>query len=304
MDDCGACPAVYNAQCVYPVARQVQTPVPVQVPVPVAPVAPPVMPPYSVTANVIPGIIEAENYDVGGQDVSYHDTTPGNTGGALRKDDVDIQTCTDGPQCYAVDYIEAGEWLQFSVQVAQTGMYQIDARYAFPDGTPIGAQRQISVKIDGAQVAQLVLYPSGGYATWAYCPGVTSSVPLTAGNHVMRLEFSQGFWNFNFIRFMLLPPAPPVAPVEPIPTPVSVTPVQVDPPVASTSPVNVDPPKAAPVAPPQPHITPIADIPKEPTAAGNITPHTQPTSTKNIMSCANELISGVLTIVLALACFA
>jgi len=34
--------------------------------------------------------IEAENYDSGGQNVSYYDTTPGNQGGLYRTDDVDI----------------------------------------------------------------------------------------------------------------------------------------------------------------------------------------------------------------------
>ena len=40
----------------------------------------------------VPGRIEAEDYDLGGEGVAYHDTTAGNTGGAYRDDDVDIES--------------------------------------------------------------------------------------------------------------------------------------------------------------------------------------------------------------------
>ena len=56
----------------------------------------------------VPGRIEAEDYDLGGETIAYHDTTPGNPGGAYRHDDVDIETVggiTD------VGWIRDGEWL-------------------------------------------------------------------------------------------------------------------------------------------------------------------------------------------------
>ena len=37
-----------------------------------------------VVTHTVPGRIEAEDYDNGGEGVAYHDTTPGNTGGAYR----------------------------------------------------------------------------------------------------------------------------------------------------------------------------------------------------------------------------
>ena len=40
---------------------------------------------------VVPGTIEAEDYDNGGEGVAYHDTVAGNQGGAYRSDDVDIE---------------------------------------------------------------------------------------------------------------------------------------------------------------------------------------------------------------------
>ena len=45
-------------------------------------------------ANAVPGIIEGEDYDLGGEGVAYHDTDSGNDGGEYRADDVDIKANT------------------------------------------------------------------------------------------------------------------------------------------------------------------------------------------------------------------
>ena len=42
--------------------------------------------------SAIPGAIQAEDYDAGANGVTYFDKTGGNTGGAYRSDDVDIET--------------------------------------------------------------------------------------------------------------------------------------------------------------------------------------------------------------------
>src|SRR5690349_19409651 len=49
--------------------------------------------PYTGTAITLPGRIEVENYDNGGEGVAYHDTTATNDGGAYRAEGVDVCTC-------------------------------------------------------------------------------------------------------------------------------------------------------------------------------------------------------------------
>jgi hypothetical protein len=44
---------------------------------------------------IVPGRIEAENYDTNGPGLSYYDNTAGNSGGAYRSDDVDLEACSD-----------------------------------------------------------------------------------------------------------------------------------------------------------------------------------------------------------------
>ena len=57
--------------------------------------------------------IEAENYDYGPNGYAYYDTTPGNTGGAYRSDDVDISQMPGGG--YNIGYVADGEWLTYTV---------------------------------------------------------------------------------------------------------------------------------------------------------------------------------------------
>ncbi|MEC4816878.1 MAG: DUF4347 domain-containing protein [Scytonema sp. PMC 1069.18] len=70
--------------------------------------------------------IQAENYRLGGQNVAYYDTTPGNTFGT-KSGDVDIVGTGDGG---AVGAIEAGEWLTYDVDIPTSGLYKIVARIA------------------------------------------------------------------------------------------------------------------------------------------------------------------------------
>src|SRR6202040_61058 len=62
-----------------------------------APVPPPVVsPPFTGTPSAVPGTIQAEDFDNGGEGLAYHDTTAGNAGRAYRTTDVDIGTIAAG----------------------------------------------------------------------------------------------------------------------------------------------------------------------------------------------------------------
>jgi len=66
----------------------------------------------------IPGTIQAEDYNLGGEGVAYHDSTPGNEGGAYRHDDVDIET---GNGVTNVGWIRNGEFLTYTANVTAAG---------------------------------------------------------------------------------------------------------------------------------------------------------------------------------------
>jgi hypothetical protein len=82
----------------------------------------------------LPGTIQAENFDSGADGISYHDADTRNQGGASYRSDapgVDIESISGG---YAVCYTRAGEWLEYTVNVKEAGIYEYDAYISSQDG--------------------------------------------------------------------------------------------------------------------------------------------------------------------------
>lgn len=148
----------------------------------------------------LPGLIEAENFDNGGEGVAYHDTTAGNSGGRYRATDVDIETTVDVGGGYDLGWVVASEWLKYTVSVATTATYTLELRVASPGTGGTG-----HVEIDGVNVTGSVAVPNtGGWQTWTsvFVPGI----PISAGPHVFRLvtdtNGSTGYFgNINFMRW-------------------------------------------------------------------------------------------------------
>src|SRR5690606_21548264 len=86
--------------------------------------------PYGGKARVVPGRIQAEDYDVGANGVAYHDNTAGNRGGNYRNDDVDVTEFYEGGKGHVVGWWEKGEWLKYTVNVQAAGTYTLKARAA------------------------------------------------------------------------------------------------------------------------------------------------------------------------------
>jgi hypothetical protein len=80
-------------------------------------------------AQSVPGVIEAEYFDVGANGSSYVDTSPGNTGpNDLRVGtDVDLESMTDGG--IAIGWVEVGEQWDYTIN-AKKGVYDIAINYA------------------------------------------------------------------------------------------------------------------------------------------------------------------------------
>lgn len=140
----------------------------------------------------IPGRIETEDYNPGGEGVAYHDTTRGNAGGAYRKDDVDIEQFTaEGSP--SVGWIRSGEWLTYTATVTTAGAYTMKARVANPN-----VARTAVLSVDGVTNATITVPTTGSYGRFT-----TVSVPVTlpAGTHNLRLAFSGDGQNWNWIEF-------------------------------------------------------------------------------------------------------
>jgi hypothetical protein len=156
--------------------------------------------PYSGTPLALPGTIEAENFDTGGNGVAYADTTSGNTGGQLRTtDDVDIERALDTGGGYDVGWIAPGEWLKYTVNVASAGTYTIDARVASS-----GAGGTFHIESNGVDKTGPMTIPNtSDWQTWTTI--TKSNVSLAAGTQVLRVVFDStgpggAVGNLNYLR--------------------------------------------------------------------------------------------------------
>jgi hypothetical protein len=146
--------------------------------------------PFYGTPMAIPGVIEAEDFDYGGEGVAYHDSDAGNTGGVYRPDeDVDIEACSEGGA--DVGWIANGEWMNYTVDVAQVGNYIITVREA-------GGNSSFHIEFDGVDVTGSVpTYETGGWQTW-----VDVDVPVTLNAGVQTMTF-YGNSGFNLNKFTI-----------------------------------------------------------------------------------------------------
>ncbi|MBN1413324.1 MAG: carbohydrate-binding protein [Spirochaetales bacterium] len=155
--------------------------------------------PYGGTAAAISNgaRIEAERYDTGGEGIAYHDTTGGNTGGAFRSEDVDMENCGDAGGGYNVGWIIDGEWLEYTVNVT-AGTYNITVRVASAGSGTIGDLR---ILLDGAVLGTFSVGSTGNWQS--YTDSVLNNVTLAGGtNRILRLEMvNGGDFNINYILF-------------------------------------------------------------------------------------------------------
>lgn len=145
------------------------------------------------TPAPLPGVIEAEAYDTGGQNLGYFDTTAGNTGQAFRTDDVDIEPRTGGG--FNVGYVAAGEWLEYSVTVTEPSAYRVYAKVA--SAATADHRLRLSFRGQNAATAEMAFSATGGWQQWAKSP--SKVISLTPGQQTLRLEVLSGEFNVDAI---------------------------------------------------------------------------------------------------------
>lgn len=148
----------------------------------------------------VPGTIEAENYNQGGEGTGYHDTSGGNSGGAYRAEDVDIESCTEGG--YNVGWTAAGEWLKFDLRAASAGSYRIRARIASTGASGI------TLDLDGGNLGTLSIPNTGGWQAWQWTTNSLSNVAIGAGDHVLTVTYNAANFNLNYLDISQMPPVP------------------------------------------------------------------------------------------------
>lgn len=145
------------------------------------------------TAWPVPGMIQAEDYDEGGQIISYSDSDSTNNGGQYRPEEfVDVENCGEGG--YNVGWVSGGEWLEYTVNVTAAGTYVLEVRVASQNATGSSLRADFG-KID--KTGKMTVPNTGG---WQVYTTISKEVTLEAGEQIMTLRMGDGAFNINYIN--------------------------------------------------------------------------------------------------------
>lgn len=189
--------------------------------------------PWTGKAQQIPGRVENEFFDLGGEGIAYHDSDSINNGsGKLNpangtllnefrmKEGVDISyTKSNNVDDHAfnkvkpemnklyVGWTTPGEWINYTVDVMQSGTYQLGLRYTSHD------EGGISLLADGKKVTGIIKIPSTydsndtiAWRQWHHWNEVKdlAELNLKRGKHVLTLKTEvNGNMNYDFMLFTL-----------------------------------------------------------------------------------------------------
>ena len=152
--------------------------------------------PYGGTAAAVPGTVQAENYDTGGQAVAYNVASVNGSANSYRSDGVDLEATTDTGGGYDLGWTAAGQWFKYTVNVATAGTYTVGLRLASPTAVTDGLHIDNSA---GTNLSGSVNVPAtGGYQTWTT---VNATVTLPAGTQTLTVDQDNAGWNINYLTF-------------------------------------------------------------------------------------------------------
>ena len=159
--------------------------------------------PYGGTPAAIPGTVQAENYDTGGQGVAYNVTAVNGTGNGYRSDGVDLEVTTDTGGGYNMGWTAAGQWFKYTVNVATAGTYTVTFRVAAVGAVTDAFHISNS---SGTNLSGSVNVPAtGGWQAWV---NVTATVTLPAGTQTLTINQDAAGWNINWFAFASGGPPP------------------------------------------------------------------------------------------------
>ena len=138
----------------------------------------------------IPGKIEIENYDKGGNGRGFLDSDIENENSLYREDNAGLDSA-DGAIVYG--YVREGDWLRYTVNVTSDDSLDIISRVASE-----GDSGQFSILIDDKSIASVIVPNTEG---WKKFEDVTKVIaPLAKGPHTLKVRVDRPYFNLDWIE--------------------------------------------------------------------------------------------------------
>lgn len=189
--------------------------------------------PFKGTPTSLPGRVDFENYDEGGQNVAWSvDDHTGNFGEGgcaannyrtalphpqlcLTNNGNEVDTYTMGPllgqkypsdampQSIYIGYTHGVDWVKVTVNVTKAGTYKLSSTWG---SEPSGADAiKFQISFNDVLKADVKLPGTGGYHNWVAFPDF-ATVELEAGLQVLQFAAKSQHLNYDYVQFSLVLP--------------------------------------------------------------------------------------------------
>ncbi|NQV38518.1 MAG: cellulase family glycosylhydrolase [Candidatus Marinimicrobia bacterium] len=156
----------------------------------------------------IPGTIQAVDYDLGRNGISYSDIdvanysvstgeyTAWNTGFSYRNDGVDIEVSSDNDASfYNIGWIQTGEWVTYTVEVSKTDSFEVMLNVASQNGSG-----QLRLNVNGLAVIPIIDIPeTGGWQVWTSMDA--GKIFLNKGSNIFEWKCLNSGFNLSELTF-------------------------------------------------------------------------------------------------------
>jgi hypothetical protein len=116
--------------------------------------------------------------------------------------EVGTQPTSDEGGGLNVGWIDAGDWMEYEIQVAEASNFSVSYRMASESGSSSG----VNLLIDGNLVDSALVPNTRGWQLWQTAVG--GNISLDAGDYIMRFEAPGGGLNLNWIKLVPTEEAP------------------------------------------------------------------------------------------------
>ena len=149
----------------------------------------------------LPGIVQFEDFDKGGEGMTFHDSDDTDQGDAKYRTDNEGVDIVKGNGGSAIGYTAKDEWLEYTVNVTKAGTYNCEATVS--SGTT-GASFTVSLR-DNGQTTQLcsITIPQTASSSWDTYTKVSAklSKDLPEGKHILRVTITGANGNLDKMAF-------------------------------------------------------------------------------------------------------
>jgi Carbohydrate binding module (family 6) len=151
--------------------------------------------PFYGTPFAAPATFEAEDFDLGGEGIAYHDLVAGNAGDGNYRTGEDVDIFSNSPVAgLRVANFNTGEWLTYSISVAQAGAYRIEL-----SASSMFTNSRFHLEIDGVAVTgSITVPPTASWVTFQWIGA--SGINLSAGTHVLKVVSEQEWFDIDALR--------------------------------------------------------------------------------------------------------